>query len=229
MSARRGEALAEDPVIAGAIARHRDEASALIAAHGHARTRTTRFARWLRPARKAAPAPVSQLLEAPADISDTGTFTGIVRAHESEAEPLGEEAFARPATAAPREDEAAARVVAERADLARIYAPENREPMAPSTPYRWDHRADFRDLPLFKSTVRAACKAGLRGIGTRGVHPVAALPDYGLDRFTVPAEPKGDDPGFELGLIEAYAENGFYEARRVFHSADTAGFKPVEA
>jgi hypothetical protein len=116
--------------------------------------------------------PVSQLLEAPltasrlldlADISDTGTFTGIVRRHEAEAEPLGEEAFARPAAAAPRENEAAERIVAERADLARMFvppeisavpwglwdSPAHREPMR----YVPDLTADLTDLPGFREAL----------------------------------------------------------------------------
>jgi len=187
VTGRHGDALAADPVIAGDIARARAEAEALIAAHGHARTPASRFARWLRPARKAAPVPVSQLLEAPltasrlldlADISDTGTFTGIVRQHESEAEPLSEEAFARPATGATREVDAAERVVAERADMARIYvSPAGTDPWGP-----WDNgqpyppspgiAADLTDLPVFREAIsrRTRCRAGecLCGTETAG-------------------------------------------------------------
>lgn len=87
--------------------------------------------------------------------------------------------------------------------------------------------ADYRALPVFQAVVRGACQAGLTGLGTRGVHPAPPLPDYGLDRFT--ADAGGDDFGPEFDEVAARAEAGFYEARRVFHSADTAGFPAVTA
>ena len=180
MTGRHGGALAEDPVIAADIARARAEAARLLAAHSRAGTRPPRLARWLRmPRKKAAAERVSQLLAAPdEDRSDTGTFTGIVRRHESEAEPYSEEAFARPAAAAPREDEAAARVVAERADMARIYvSPAGTGPWGP-----WDNgqpyppspgiAADLTDLPVFREAIsrRTRCRAGecLCGTETAG-------------------------------------------------------------
>ena len=84
---------------------------------------------------------------------------------------------------------------------------------------------DYRALPVFKSVVRGACRVGLTGIGTRGVHPVPFVPDYGLDRFT-PDIPEADF-GPEFDQVAEHAEAGFYNARRVFHSADTAGFPAV--
>jgi len=222
------------------------EAEAAGTVRGHARPRAPRSGILARLRRRNTPAPAveaedpltaSRLLDL-ADISEPGEFTQAVNRYAEVSPALPPEAFARPAAQEPRENEAAARILTERADLARMYAPaavpatpwgawdgpENREPLAP---YRWDHRADFRDLPLFRSTVRAACKAGLRALGTRGVHPIPPPPDYELDRFTV--EPDGIDLGPEFDLIEARAGNGFYRASRMFHSADAAGFKRVAA
>ena len=85
--------------------------------------------------------------------------------------------------------------------------------------------ADYRALPVFRDAMYAACDAGLTGLGTRRVHPVPPVPDYGLDRFTVGAG--DDDFGPEFDQIAGRAAAGFYEASRVFHSADTAGFPAV--
>jgi hypothetical protein len=124
---------------------------------GHARTRVPRFR--FRRARRQDPPPVSQLLAAEDD--EPGEFTGVVSEYAPEALPA--EAFARPATAEPREDEAAARVVAERADLARMFvppeisavpwglwdSPAHREPMR----YVPDLTADLTDLPGFREAL----------------------------------------------------------------------------
>jgi len=85
---------------------------------------------------------------------------------------------------------------------------------------------DYRTLPVFRSTARDACAVGLRGIGTRGAFLVAPLPDWGLDKFTANA-PDDEDLGPEWDRVAEHAEAGFYNARRVFHSADTAGFPAV--
>jgi hypothetical protein len=99
-----------------------------------------------------------------------GEFTGIIRAYEDEAEPISEEDFARPATGATREVEAAERIVAGRADLARIYVPAainaiplgvwdtpaNREPMR----YVPDLPADLTDLPEFREALRVHTRSG---------------------------------------------------------------------
>jgi hypothetical protein len=120
------------------------------------------------------------------------------------------------------------------AALARIAATVTAEQDGP--PPRVPIAADYRALPVFQATVRAACRAGMTGIGTRGVHPVIPLPDYGLDRFTAVTAHDGDDgdaddgdAGFgpEFDQVAERAEAGFYEARRVFHRADTAGFPAV--
>jgi hypothetical protein len=87
--------------------------------------------------------------------------------------------------------------------------------------------ADYQALPVFRNTVRDACGAGLKGIGTRGVHPIPPLPDYGLDRFTT--GPWEDVVGPEFDQVAARMEAGFYQARRMFHRADTAGFPAVAA
>lgn len=84
---------------------------------------------------------------------------------------------------------------------------------------------DYRDLRVFPAVVRGACRVGLTGIGTRGVHPSPPLPDYGLDRFT--AGPWEDEAGPEFDQVAERMEAGFYQARRVFHRADTAGFPAV--
>jgi hypothetical protein len=84
---------------------------------------------------------------------------------------------------------------------------------------------DYRALPVFRSTTRDACAVGLTGIGTRGVHPVPPLPDYDLDRFA--ADVPTTDFGPEFDQIAKTAEAGFYEANRMFHRADTAGFPAV--
>lgn len=86
---------------------------------------------------------------------------------------------------------------------------------------------DYRDLRVFPAVVRGACSAGLTGLGTRGVHPVPPLPDYGLDRFVTDFGP--DTTGEEFDQVAGRAEAGFYSARRVFHCADTAGFPAVVA
>ena len=78
---------------------------------------------------------------------------------------------------------------------------------------------------MFPAVVRGACRAGLTGIGTRGARPALFVADYGLDRFT--ADTRCDDPGPEFDRIEARTEAGFFQARRVFHCADTAGFPAV--
>jgi hypothetical protein len=142
----------------------------------HARTRVSRFRRLIR---REAPAAVSQLLAGPvtasqllvpADSDEPGEFTGIVSTYEAEAEPLGEEAFARPETGEPREDEAAGRIVAERADLARMYVPPeiaavpwglwdtpaSREPMR----YVPDLHADLTDLAVFREALRSRTRSG---------------------------------------------------------------------
>jgi len=85
--------------------------------------------------------------------------------------------------------------------------------------------ADYRDLRVFPAVIRGACSAGLTGLGTRGVHPVPPLPDYGLDRFTADFGP--DTTGEEFDQVAERADAGFYSARRVFHRADTAGFPAV--
>jgi hypothetical protein len=92
-----------------------------------------------------------------------GEFTGIIRAYEDEAEPISEEDFARPATGATREVEAAERIVAGRADLARPYAPPaisaipwgmwdaDRAPMRPSPVLIL--AADLTELPAFRGAL----------------------------------------------------------------------------
>lgn len=159
---------------------------ALADAHGrgHARTRAPRLRfPW---ARRGDPAPVSQLLapaaapsgispstpEAPEDgelrADEPGDFTQAISRYQSEA--LPPEAFTRPATGELREDEAAERVVAERAELPRMYAPAaisaiplgvwdtpaNREPMR----YVPDLPADLTDLPDFREAVRRCTRSG---------------------------------------------------------------------
>lgn len=87
---------------------------------------------------------------------------------------------------------------------------------------------DYRALPVFQAVVRGACRAGLTGLGMRGAFLVAPLPDWDLGRFT--AEIEDDDGiGAEFDEVAEHYEAGFYEARRVFHSADTAGFPAVTA
>jgi hypothetical protein len=87
--------------------------------------------------------------------------------------------------------------------------------------------ADYRALPQLREAVYAACAAGWRGIGVRGAVLVTPVPDYGLDRFAVPAEPDGEDIGALFDAAALRAEAGFYRADRVFHGADTAGFRAV--
>lgn len=155
---------AGDPGIAADIAREKADAEALLAAasRGHARTRTSRFRFPWQP-RGETPAPLagSQLLAAPDD--EPGDFTQAIGLYESEAEPYGEEAFARPAAREPREHEAAGRILAERADP-RPYAPPAisaipwgmwdtgaSEPVRPV--YVPDLPADLTDLPAFRETL----------------------------------------------------------------------------
>lgn len=87
---------------------------------------------------------------------------------------------------------------------------------------------DYRDLRVFPAVVRGACRVGLTGIGTRGTVLVPP-PEFGLGRFD--AAPVRDDGTFwaEFDAGVAEVEAGFYSARRVFHSADTAGFPAVTA
>lgn len=94
----------------------------------------------------------------------------------------------------------------------------------------WPPRAsiadDYRDLRVFPAVVRGACRVGLRGIGTRG--PVLVPPpEFGLDESD--AAPAPDDGTFwaEFDAGVAEVEAGFFNARRVFHSEDTAGFPAV--
>ena len=93
----------------------------------------------------------------------------------------------------------------------------------------WPPRAsiaeDYRDLRVFPAVVRGACRVGLTGIGTRGAFLVAPLPDWGLDE-TADGTPDADF-GPEFDQVAEHYEAGFYQARRVFHSADTAGFPAV--
>ena len=86
--------------------------------------------------------------------------------------------------------------------------------------------ADYRSLPAFRDSVYAACEAGLRGIGTRGL-PVPPEPDYDLGRFT--ADTGHEDFGPQFDDVARRAEAGFYQASRWFHSEDTAGFKAVSS
>jgi hypothetical protein len=87
---------------------------------------------------------------------------------------------------------------------------------------------DYRDLRVFPAVVRGACRVGLRGIGTRGAFLVAPLPDWGLDG-SADAAPDAEDLGPAWDRVAEHYEAGFYNARRVFHSADTAGFPAVTA
>ena len=102
-------------------------------------------------------------------------------------------------------------------------APADPEPAPPAVSIA----DDYRDLRVFPAVVRGACRAGLTGLGTRGVHPVPPLPDYGLHRFTADFGP--DTIGEEFDQVAERADAGFYSARRVFHRADTAGFPAVVA
>jgi len=86
--------------------------------------------------------------------------------------------------------------------------------------------ADYRSLPAFRDSVYAACEAGLRGIGTRGL-PVPPEPDYDLGRYT--AGTGHEDFGPQFDDVARRAEAGFYQASRWFHSEDTAGFKAVSS
>jgi hypothetical protein len=106
--------------------------------------------------------------------------------------------------------------------MARQYVPEPEPEPAPPV---FRIAADYRALPVFRAVVRAACAVGLTGIGTRGVHPVIPVPDYGLDRFT--ADIPDDGIGQEFDRIEQEAEAGFVRARRVFHSADSGAFPAI--
>jgi hypothetical protein len=89
--------------------------------------------------------------------------------------------------------------------------------------------ADYRNLPVFQDTVRAACRSGLTGIGTRGVHPVMPVPDYGLDRYTLAPFTAGAACGAEFDQIAERTLAGFVYARRAFHREDTADFPAVTA
>lgn len=238
--------------IAASIVQDEAVAAGLIAAHGHARTRTPRFARLARLLRKDGPAPVSPLAA-----DQPGEFTQAVNAHESPV--TGEGALARPVpavevvhedagldTRAFRPEEIPDDLITYPAPDPRRYVPDavapaacswgtwddepgQPEPMRPAPAYAWDLRADFRDLPLFKSTVRAACKAGLRGLGARGADHVVPPPDYGLHRFTVVPGRGGFDPAAAVSLAAAYVENDFYEADRIFHTAGSAGSRAGSA
>jgi hypothetical protein len=138
-----------------------------------------------------------------------GEFTGIIRAYEDEAEPISEEDFARPATGATREVDAAERIVAERADLARIYVPAainaiplgvwdtpaNREPMR----YVPDLHADLTDLPMFRAAMsrRTRCHAGQAAGQTWGERMVREgtrlLAPSEIPAFTFAAAPQAAD------------------------------------
>ncbi len=85
---------------------------------------------------------------------------------------------------------------------------------------------DYRALPVFQAVVRGACRVGLTGLGTRGAALIPP-PEFGLDGFDV--TPAGDDGTFwtEFDAGVAEVEAGFFNARRVFHSEDTAGFPAV--
>jgi len=129
--------------------------------------------------------------------------------------------------AGPGFDQAATEAIDTVRDEPRQDAPQAQVP----APRVFPLAADYRALPVFRTTVRAACAAGLTGLGTRGVHPVIPVPDYGLERFTTDSICGiwAGDIGREFDEVAARAEAGFYEARRVFHSADTAGFPAVTA
>jgi hypothetical protein len=84
---------------------------------------------------------------------------------------------------------------------------------------------DYRDLRVFPAVVRGACRVGLRGIGTRGAALIPP-PEFGLDPFTADAG-AADDLGPEWDKVAENYEAGFFNARRVFHSENTAGFPAV--
>ena len=115
-----------------------------------------------------------------------------------------------------------------RQPMARPYAPTALDIPGRLSPAAAAVADDYRSLPVFRAVVRGACRAGLTGLGTRGAFRVPPPPDWGLDRFTADAGGL-DDLGPEWDQVAEHAEAGFYRARRVFHSADTAGFPAVMA
>lgn len=110
--------------------------------------------------------------------------------------------------------------------LSRPYAPEPEAADMAAPVFRIAD--DYRSLPVFQAVVRGACRAGLTGIGTRGAFLVPPPPHWGLDRFTADTGSL-DDLEPEWDQVAEHAEAGFYRARRMFHSAGTAGFPAVTA
>jgi len=120
------------------------------------------------------------------------------------------------------------RVMAALAEIqAQVAAEQDGQPEPEPAPEPVTLADDYRDLPVFQNVVRAACRAGMTGLGTRGVHPVMPVLDYGLDRFRLAPVP--DDCEAEFDEIAERAEAGFVQARRVFHRADSATFPAVVA